>query len=290
MEQIYFIEVEKIVPNPYQPRKIFDPQSLQELAESIKEFGILEPLIVTRKEIKTENGIDVIYELVAGERRLQAAKLIGLKVVPAIIRELSDKAKLEVAIIENVQREDLNPIERAKAFARLMEEFSMTQIEIASRIGKSRAYVANTIRLLKLPEDIQEALKVGKISEAHARLLLAIQDPELQRKVFERIINEGLTLQETQKLTERPPKKQSILEPEIIFLKRKLEDVLKTKVEIKKKNDGQIQILVSLFSLNEAWEFLKNLEKKEKDENETNLDELNEREILKPEDENTYHD
>lgn len=267
MEQIYFIEVEKIFPNPYQPRKIFDPQSLQELAESIKEFGILEPLIVTRKEIKTENGIDVVYELVAGERRLQAAKLIGLKVVPVIIKDLSEKAKLEVAIIENVQREDLNPIERAKAFARLMEEFSMTQIEIASRIGKSRAYVANTIRLLKLPEEIQEALKNGKISEAHARVLLAIQNPELQKKVFERIIREGLTLQETQKLTEKPIKRQTLLEPELMFLKRKLEDILKTKVEVKKRADGQIQILVNLFSLKDAWDLVNYFEKKNHEEN-----------------------
>jgi ParB family chromosome partitioning protein len=261
MEQIYFIEVEKILPNPYQPRKIFSPESLQELAESIKEFGILEPLIVTRKEIQTENGIDVWYELVAGERRLQAAKLIGLKTVPAIIKELSDKAKLEVALIENIQREDLNPIERAKAFARLMEEFGMTQIEIASRIGKSRAYVANTIRLLKLPEEIQEALKSGKISEAHARILLSIENVELQKKIFLKIINEGLTLQETQKLKENK-KEQKELDPEIAFLKRKLEEILQSKVDIQKSEDGKIKVSVKFFSTKDLWNFLEILNEK----------------------------
>jgi ParB family chromosome partitioning protein len=261
MEQIYFIEVEKILPNPYQPRKIFSPESLQELAESIKEFGILEPLIVTRKEIQTENGIDVWYELVAGERRLQAAKLIGLKTVPAIIKELSDKAKLEVALIENIQREDLNPIERAKAFARLMEEFGMTQIEIASRIGKSRAYVANTIRLLKLPEEIQEALKSGKISEAHARILLSIENIELQKKIFLKIINEGLTLQETQKLKENK-KEQKELDPEIAFLKRKLEEILQSKVDIQKSEDGKIKVSVKFFSTKDLWNFLEILNEK----------------------------
>jgi ParB family chromosome partitioning protein len=261
MEQIYFIEVEKILPNPYQPRKVFSPESLQELAESIKEFGILEPLIVTRKEIQTENGIDVWYELVAGERRLQAAKLIGLKTVPAIIKELSDKAKLEVALIENIQREDLNPIERAKAFARLMEEFGMTQIEIASRIGKSRAYVANTIRLLKLPEEIQEALKSGKISEAHARILLSIENIELQKKIFLKIINEGLTLQETQKLKENK-KEQKELDPEIAFLKRKLEEILQSKVDIQKSEDGKIKVSVKFFSTKDLWNFLEILNEK----------------------------
>jgi ParB family chromosome partitioning protein len=261
MEQIYFIEVEKILPNPYQPRKVFSPESLQELAESIKEFGILEPLIVTRKEIQTENGIDVWYELVAGERRLQAAKLIGLKTVPAIIKELSDKAKLEVALIENIQREDLNPIERAKAFARLMEEFGMTQIEIASRIGKSRAYVANTIRLLKLPEEIQEALKSGKISEAHARILLSIENVELQKKIFLKIINEGLTLQETQKLKENK-KEQKELDPEIAFLKRKLEEILQSKVDIQKSEDGKIKVSVKFFSTKDLWNFLEILNEK----------------------------
>jgi len=261
MEQIYFIEVEKILPNPYQPRKLFSPESLQELAESIKEFGILEPLIVTRKEIQTENGIDVWYELVAGERRLQAAKLIGLKTVPAIIKELSDKAKLEVALIENIQREDLNPIERAKAFARLMEEFGMTQIEIASRIGKSRAYVANTIRLLKLPEEIQEALKSGKISEAHARILLSIENVELQKKIFLKIINEGLTLQETQKLKENK-KEQKELDPEIAFLKRKLEEILQSKVDIQKSEDGKIKVSVKFFSTKDLWNFLEILNEK----------------------------
>jgi len=261
-DQIYFIEIDKILPNPYQPRKTFTLESLQELAESIKEFGILEPLIVTRKEVQTENGIDVFYELVAGERRLQAAKIVGLKTVPAIIKELSNKAKLEVALIENIQREDLNPIERAKAFARLMEEFSMTQIEIASRIGKSRAYVANTIRLLKLPEEIQEALKNNRISEAHARILLSIEDVELQKKIFLKIINEGLTIHETQKLKNEPQKKEGNLDPEIAFLKRKLEEVLQSKVEIQKAEDGKIKVSVKFFSTKDIWNFLEILNEK----------------------------
>ncbi len=262
MESVYYIEVEKILPNPYQPRKTFDPESLKELAESIKEFGILEPLIVTRKEIVTENGLDVWYELVAGERRLQAAKMIGLKTVPAIVKELSEKAKLEVSIIENIQREDLNPIERAKAFARLMEEFGMTQIEIASRIGKSRSYVANTIRLLKLPEEIQEALKAGKISEAHAKILLSIEEPELQRKIFERIISEGVPVQEIQRI--RVSKKVEE-DPELLFLKRKLEEILKTKIEIKKSGD-KIQVMVNFFDQKDIWDLIKTLEKQNQDQ------------------------
>src|ERR1700689_2194636 len=166
-DSIFWVEVERIKPNPFQPRKTFDEAALASLAESIRSYGVLQPLTVTRKEIeKPGEGIAVEYELIAGERRLRAAKLAGLREVPVVIRsgEDSDRMKLELAIIENLQREDLNPIDRALAFQRLYNDFGLKHIEIAKRVGKSREYVSNTLRILALPPEMQQALQSGDIS------------------------------------------------------------------------------------------------------------------------------
>jgi len=274
-EAVYLIEVEKIKPNPYQPRKRFDEESLKELADSIREFGILQPLIVSRVEKETPYGRGVEYQLIAGERRLRAAQMLGLERVPAIIRpSFEERQKLEAAIIENIQRADLNPLESARGFAKLAEEFGLSQREIAERIGKSRAFVANALRLLELPSEAQRALEEGKITESHARLLLTIANPEKQRALLGEILSRKLTVRETEILTRRileiplgvfSEQKQGVqvsdlgdaLEKEI---EKKLEAIFGTKVEVKKRgNKGKITI--NFFSDEELEEILKKLVK-----------------------------
>ncbi|HEY4475119.1 MAG TPA: ParB/RepB/Spo0J family partition protein [Candidatus Paceibacterota bacterium] len=194
---IFLIEVEKIKPNPHQPRRNFNEESLRELATSIREFGILQPIVVTKLENETEAGTAVEYQLIAGERRWLAAKMIGLERVPAIIRSINlDKEKLEIAIIENVQRADLNPIEAARAYAKLQDQFGLTQREIAARIGKSRETVANTVRLLSLPNEIQEAVGRGALSESQARLLLTVADLAKQQSLFSDLLKNNLSVRE----------------------------------------------------------------------------------------------
>jgi len=178
-DKIFQIETDKIKSNPYQPRHNFSEESIEELAESIREFGILEPLLVTRIEKETEHGTEVEYQLLAGERRLMAAKKLGLPTVPVIIKApLEEKRKLELALIENIQREDLDLISKARAFERLIHEFGLTQQELAQRLGKSREVIANSLRLLQLPLEIQKALAAGVINEGHARALLLFTNPE----------------------------------------------------------------------------------------------------------------
>ena len=177
-EPIYHIEIEKITPNPDQPRRHFDEDALRELASSIREFGFLQPLVVSKVEKESPTGIAVEYQIIAGERRFMAAKLLGLPRVPAIVRNINfEREKLELGVIENILRENLNPIEMARAFQRLQEEFRMTQREIAAKLSKSREVVANAVRLLDLPEYIQRAVEDGQLSESNARLLIAIEDP-----------------------------------------------------------------------------------------------------------------
>lgn len=225
---IFQVEVDKIVLNPYQPRKNFDEESLKELAASIREFGILQPLVVSKIEEETESGTRVVYQLIAGQRRLMAAKLLGLKTVPVIIRGFSKKNEvLEMAIIENIQRADLNPIETARAYARLADEFGLTQREIAARLGKSRGVIANALRLLELPSEIQEALSEGKINESHARLLLQINDAQKQKEIFDQIVSRNLSVREARKKMR-----------EIIQQKKTSEDVLNVfDLELKKMED-----------------------------------------------------
>lgn len=192
--QIKDIRTGLITPNPYQPRKIFDPIHLNELSKSIQEYGIIQPLIVREKNGK--------YELVAGERRWRAAKMVGLKTVPAIVRELADKDMAEIALIENLQREDLNYFEEAEGYSRLIEEFNLTQDEIAKRVGKSQSTIANKLRLLKLSLDIKRQINVEMITERHARALLKLPSPEIQSEVLKKIYEEELTVRQTDMLIE----------------------------------------------------------------------------------------
>lgn len=198
-EAVFLIESEKIKSNPYQPRREFDKKTLQELADSIKRYGILQPLIVTKIIKEVPRGEKVEYQLVAGERRLRAAKMVGFRQVPAIIREAPARSKLELSLIENVQREDLNGIEKALAFKQLIDEFHLKHQEIADRIGKSRELVTNTLRLLKLPPRVQQAIAEGRISENHGRAILILGNPKQQLLFFDTIIREGLAPKDAEK-------------------------------------------------------------------------------------------
>ncbi len=254
-DSIFWVETERIKPNPFQPRKTFDEQSLQSLAESIRQYGVLQPLTVTRKEIERPGeGISVEYELIAGERRLRASKIAGLLNVPVVIRtsEDSDRMKLELAIIENLQREDLNPLDRAKAFRRLADEFSMQHKEIGLRVGKSREYVSNTLRILALPELMQQALASGEISEGHTRpLLMLIEKPEEQKTLFKEIIARRLTVRDTEQLARRAAVERvrhtSLVSPDLLELEKKLSERLGTRVRIEKKDTGG-KLMIDFFS------------------------------------------
>jgi len=244
---IFWIEVEKIKPNPFQPRIEFDEERLRDLAISIRQYGILQPLVVTRKEVQKEDGGLVSeYELISGERRLRASKIAGLTQVPAIIKsgENDDKLKLELAIIENLQREDLNPLDRAKAFKKLADEFGLKHGEIGQKVGKSREYVSNSIRLLLLPEEMQLALAEGKISEGHTRPLLMLIDRKAeQTTLFKEIMLKKMTVRETEKIArqiafERARKFDDAMRPEIIEMQEKLSEALGTRVSIERKAKG----------------------------------------------------
>ncbi|HVY72837.1 MAG TPA: ParB/RepB/Spo0J family partition protein [Candidatus Paceibacterota bacterium] len=249
---IFWVETEKIKPNPYQPRREFDQAKLEDLAKSIRQYGVIQPLTVTRKEFeKQDGGLATEYELIAGERRLRAARLAGVAQVPVIIRADydDDKTKLEVAIIENLQREDLNPMDRAHAFARLVNEFGFKHVQVAEKVGKSREYVSNTIRLLALPQDVQTALTEGKISEGHARPLLMLVDrPQEQSVLFREIMQKKLTVRDTESIArriaiDRVRRKEYLYSPEIIDMERELTEALGTRVMIEpKENGGKLSI------------------------------------------------
>lgn len=201
-EQIYELEIDLLQPNPLQPRGLITPESLSELAESIRAHGVLEPLVVA----KTPAG----YQIIAGERRWRAAKLVGLNIVPVIIRETSPQGMLEMAIVENVQRIDLNPLERAQAYTRLMEEFGLTNSEIAERVSKSPSYISNTIRLLTLPDALKDALMSGATTEGHARALSALEDPHLIIAAYKEVLKRNLSVRGTEELVRRLRAQQGI--------------------------------------------------------------------------------
>ncbi|MDO8482151.1 MAG: ParB/RepB/Spo0J family partition protein [bacterium] len=256
-DSIFWVEVERIKPNPFQPRRMFDEAALASLAESIRQYGVLQPLTVTRKEIERPGeGIFVEYELVAGERRLRAAKLAGIQQVPVVIRtsEDSDRVKLELAIIENLQREDLNVIDRAKAFQRLVSEFGLKHVEVGKRVGKSREYVSNTLRILALPQNMQDALAAGEMSEGHTRPLLMLVDrAEMQNTLFKEIVERRLTVRDAEQVarriaTERARKVD--LTPELLLLERELTEKLGTRVRIEKKDQGG-KVLIDFFSVDD---------------------------------------
>ena len=244
---VFWVELEKISPNPYQPRREFDQAALKDLSDSIRMYGVLQPLVVTRKEVYREDGgMNVEYELISGERRLRASKLAGLSQVPVLIRAShdDDRTKLELAIIENVQREDLNVVERARSFERLAREFKLKQAEIADKVGKSREYVSNSMRILALPDEILTALQDGKISEGHTCPLLMLADkPEEQLVLFKEIMAKKLTVREAESLsrrvaTEKIRNKAKYLDPAIIELEKTFTETLGTRVRIEKGKEG----------------------------------------------------
>jgi len=225
------IEVENLTPNLFQPRKNFNKEKMEELKESIKKHGIIQPIVAR----KMANG----YEIIAGERRLKAAQEIGLKKIPVIIKSINNEKSLEIALVENIQREDLNPVEQANAFKRLIDEFNLTQQELAEVTGKSRTLVTNTIRLLKLNPEIQKNISEGKISFGHAKLLLSIEEEEVQKAVCERIIVNDLSVRDTEHLIkniEKAQKRQfkvkNITIERFPEVEGKLRDVLGTKIDI----------------------------------------------------------
>jgi len=255
-DSIFWIEVDKIKPNPYQPRREFSEEKLSYLADSIRQYGILQPLVVTRHEVeKPDGGLMSEYELIAGERRLRASKKAGLVQVPVIIRtaEESDVEKLELAIIENLQREDLNPIDRALAFQKLVEEFHFKHIEIAKKMGKSREYVTNSLRLLTLPEEMRKSLSAGQITEGHARPILMLKDrPEEQITLFKEIIHKKLTVRDAEAIArkiayDRVRKKEYAFDPEMAELEEQLAESLGTRVAIEKKDIGG-KIMIDFFT------------------------------------------
>lgn len=242
-EKIIFIKPSEVKANPYQPREYFDTESLDELTQSIKEKGVIQPILVRRK--------GDTFELIAGERRLRAATLSNLKEIPAIVKNVDDESSLELALIENIQRQNLNPIEEARAFHYLIEKFNLTQEKISEILGKSRVTVTNTLRLLKLPLEIQEQMRKGKISFAHGRTLLEVEDPNQQRKLAQEIIAKGLSLAELEVLVKihRPKtsNKNKIRpgnrDPLVVVLEDTLQQTLATKVRIvKNKKRGHITI------------------------------------------------
>ncbi|OGI57018.1 hypothetical protein A3B85_02645 [Candidatus Nomurabacteria bacterium RIFCSPHIGHO2_02_FULL_37_13] len=252
---IFWIDTDKIKPNPFQPRRDFDEVRLQDLAQSIKQYGVLQPLTVSRVEIEKEGGgLVTEYELIAGERRLRAARLAEVSQVPVIIR-IGDTAimKLELAIIENLQREDLNVVDRARAFFRLVNEFKFTHKEVAKKVGKSREYVTNSLRILSLSPEILTALSEGKITDGHTRPLLMLTDhPEEQLVLFKEIVYKKITVREAERLArriayDRVRKKEFMPDPEITELEEEFQEKLGTRVHIERKELGG-QIKIDFFS------------------------------------------
>jgi len=240
-DAIFWVEVDKIKPNPFQPRRDFDEMQLKSLSDSIRQYGVLQALVVTRKEVEKEDGgLGVEYELVAGERRLRASKLAGLVQVPVLIRngEDTDLMKLELAIIENIQREDLSPVDRARAFERLSKEFGFKHAEIGKKVGKSREYVSNTLRILTLPEFILTALSEGKITEGHTRPLMMLVDrPQEQETLFKEIIFKKLNVREAEGIARNiaVERARKLIDHELIDLEEQFKEKLGTRVRIEKR-------------------------------------------------------
>lgn len=245
-EVVTEIQLSDIRPNPYQPRKHFDPEALNELAESIKQSGVFQPIIIRRSAVKG-------YDLIAGERRVRASKIAGKTTIPAIIRELDEAQMIEIAVIENLQREDLSPLEEAEAYNMLMENLNMTQADVADRMGKSRPYIANYLRLLQLPDTVKNFVNDGQLSMGQARTILGLKEKSQMTKLAQKIIQDNLTVRqiedlvqtmnqqkpkETSKVTRTPSKSTYIL-----ALEQELEERLGTKTVIQSKGDkGKIEI------------------------------------------------
>jgi len=245
-DSVFWIDVDRIVPNPYQPRKEFSELGLTSLAESIRQYGVLQPLVVSRSEVEKSDGsgLESVYELIAGERRLRASKLAGLKQIPVVIRQgESNLTKLELAIIENLQREDLNAIDRAKALQQLIDEFGISHAECAAKIGKSREYVSNSLRLLSLPEHMQAAIVGREISEGHARPLMALNDrPEERETLFREIILKRLPVRAAERIArsiaQERVHKHHRKSQEMVEIEKSLTETLGTRVIIETNAEG----------------------------------------------------
>lgn len=242
------VKITMVEPNRKQPRKNFDEDALQELSESIKQFGLLQPILVQDRKDH--------YEIIAGERRWRAAKLAGLKEIPVIIRDYTDQEIVEISLIENIQREDLNPIEEAQAYKRLLTEFNLKQDEVAERVSKSRAAVTNSIRLLKLSDEVQQMVIDDMISTGHARALLAVEDKDEQYNLAQKIFDEKLSVRDVEKLVknlhkpEKPSKKTENKTMEVIYqdIEEKLKQKLSTKVIVTSKGEGAGKIEIEFYN------------------------------------------
>jgi len=240
------VDLDSIVPGPMQPRTHFDEASLQSLADSIRSHGIVQPLLVRRRG----DG----FELIAGERRWRAARLAGITRVPVVVKEVPDESLLEIALIENIQRENLNPIEEALAYKKLIETVGLTQESLASRVGRDRSYITNYLRLLRLPDDLQQLVKEGRLSTGHARTLLALSHADLQRRLARQIIDHGLSVRATEQLvhkaTEEKPKTSrgpQVVDPNVRAAETKLRRVLGTQVKILQAENGKGKIEINFF-------------------------------------------
>lgn len=250
------IPLDQIKVNPAQPRKYFDHSAMEDLADSIKEYGILQPLVITPR------GEDGKHMLIAGERRLRAAEMLGLKAVPAIVRKVDEHEKLALAIVENIQRADLNPVEEALAYQKLMDEFNLTQAEVAKRVGKSRSGIANVLRVLELPEEVREAVAGGKISLGHAKVLAGLDNAKQQEEYLERVLNQKMTVRELEQATEKSRKiakpQSQKFDPVREAQEEMLRERLGTKVQIK-KTGAKGQIMIHFYSLEELQRLLNEL-------------------------------
>lgn len=260
-EQVQIVKLTKVEPSREQPRKQFDADALQELAESIKQFGVLQPLLVQKKED--------YYEIIAGERRWRASKLAGLKEVPVIVKEFTEQEAVEISLIENIQREDLNPIEEAMAYKRLMEEFHLKQDAIAERVSKSRTAVTNSMRLLKLDDRVQQMLIDEMISTGHARALLALESKDAQAEAAVKVFDEKLSVRETERLVkellnpvqkkEEKPKNQA---EELVYknMEEKIKQIIGSKVAINRRTDNKGKIEIEYYSQEELERIVELLE------------------------------
>lgn len=274
-DSVFWIDVDRIVPNPYQPRKEFSEEGLRSLAESIRQYGVLQPLVVSRSEVEKADGtgLESIYELIAGERRLRASRLAGLKQIPVVIRQgESNLTKLELAIIENLQREDLNAIDRAKALQKLIDEFGISHAECAAKIGKSREYVSNSLRLLSLPEHMQAAIVGKEISEGHARPLMALNDrPEERETLFKEIILKRLPVRAAERIArsiaQERVHKHHRKSAEMVELEKSLTETLGTRVIIETNAEGGC-LRIDFFSPDDLQQLVDALAAQEKAEEE----------------------
>jgi ParB family chromosome partitioning protein len=239
------VPIDAIVPNPMQPRQALDLEALEELAASIREHGLIQPLIVSQmSDVEAQH-----YQLIAGERRLEAARLADLTKVPVIIREATPQEMLELALVENIQRADLNPLEQATAYRHLMDDFGLTQDQVAERVGKSRVAVANSVRLLRLPDEIKGSLVQGQITEGHARAMLALDAPDGQRSVWKAVLGRGLNVRQTEEMVRRltaapgPKRLSQPPSPETKALEDRFREALGTKVQLfRSKRGGRLVI------------------------------------------------